>query len=134
MTLTSRAASLAMEEEVIPMHREHISDTVTDSHPHPHHHHHHQDSIVGGVSDRWRFGASTFPKSELVYLSQVLLIYIVVCTCLFSLVTNKGDSNLWSALLSGMACCCCCCCSCSCYCVLLSTLFYLAHYVHHHRF
>lgn len=82
-----------MEEETLPMRGspvEHIiGDGIIDSH------------LSGSSSDKWRFAGSTFPKSELVYLSQVLLIYIVVCTCLYSLVSAKGDSNLWSALLSG---------------------------------
>jgi hypothetical protein len=83
-----------MEEEAVPMHSpvEHIiGDGIIDSHL----------SGSSSNSDKWRFAGSTFPKSELVYLSQVLLIYIVVCTCLYSLVSAKGDSNLWSALLSG---------------------------------
>jgi len=50
-------------------------------------------------SSRWRF--SKFPGGEFVFLSQVLIIYIVCCACLFNLSTGRGDSNLWSALLSG---------------------------------
>lgn len=40
-------------------------------------------------------------KSELVFFSQVIVVYIVVCMCLYNLTTGNGDSNLWSALLSG---------------------------------
>jgi hypothetical protein len=40
-------------------------------------------------------------KSELVFFSQVIVVYIVVCMCLYNLTTGHGDSNLWSALLSG---------------------------------
>lgn len=40
-------------------------------------------------------------KSELVFFSQVIIIYIVVCLCLFNLTTGHTQANLWSALLSG---------------------------------
>jgi hypothetical protein len=52
-------------------------------------------------SNRWKFCGRDVPRSELVFFSQVILIYVVVCLCLFNLTTNRGDSNLWSALLSG---------------------------------
>jgi hypothetical protein len=40
-------------------------------------------------------------KSELVFFSQVIAVYIVVCMCPYNLATGSGDSNLWSALLFG---------------------------------
>jgi hypothetical protein len=49
----------------------------------------------------WQVFGKEVPRSELVFFSQVLIIYVVVCMCLFNLTTGKGDSNLWSALLSG---------------------------------
>ena len=49
----------------------------------------------------WKVCGSSVPKSELVFFSQVIILYIVVCLCLFNLTTGRGDSNLWSALLSG---------------------------------
>ena len=52
-------------------------------------------------SRRWKVCGSDVPRSELVFFSQVIIIYVVVCLCLFKLTTNRGDSNLWSALLSG---------------------------------
>lgn len=50
---------------------------------------------------RWRVCGKDFPRGELVFFSQVIIIYIVCCVCLFNLSTGRGDSNLWSALLSG---------------------------------
>jgi hypothetical protein len=52
-------------------------------------------------SNRWKFCGGDVPRSELVVFSQVIIIYIVVCLCLFNLTSGRGDSNLWSALLSG---------------------------------
>jgi hypothetical protein len=55
----------------------------------------------GENSKTWKACGSSVPRSELVFLSQVVIIYAVVCLCLFNLTTGRGDSNLWSALLSG---------------------------------
>ena len=49
----------------------------------------------------WKVCGREVPRSELVFFSQVIIIYIVVCLCLFNLTTGRDDSNLWSALLSG---------------------------------
>lgn len=49
----------------------------------------------------WKVFGRRVPKSELVFFSQVIVLYAVVCMCLFNLTTGRGDSNLWSALLSG---------------------------------
>ena len=52
-------------------------------------------------SRNWKVCGSNVPRSELVFFSQVVIIYVVVCLCLYNLTTGRGDSNLWSALLSG---------------------------------
>ena len=46
------------------------------------------------------FGRRT-PKSEAVFFSQIILIYIVVITCILNLSISSSNSNLWTALLSG---------------------------------
>ncbi len=38
-------------------------------------------------------------KNEIVFISQVLIVYIVVFTSIVNLSINNGDSNLWIALL-----------------------------------
>ena len=40
------------------------------------------------------------PKEEIVYLCQVILLYIVIITCIVNLSIDNGNSNLWTALLS----------------------------------
>ncbi len=58
-------------------------------------------SVGENSATNWRVCGSRIPKSELVFFSQVIILYVVVCMCLFNLTTGRGDSNLWSALLSG---------------------------------
>ena len=48
----------------------------------------------------WKVCGREVLRSELVFFSLVIIIYIVVCLCLFNLTTGRGDSNLWSALLT----------------------------------
>lgn len=52
-------------------------------------------------SSQWGVCGRVVPRSEIVFFSQVIIIYVVACVCLFNLTSGRGDSNLWSALLSG---------------------------------
>ena len=51
-------------------------------------------------SENWRLFGSNVTRSEVVYITQVILIYIIVITCIVNLSIKVGDSNLWTALLS----------------------------------
>ena len=51
-------------------------------------------------SEDWRLFGTNVTRSEVVYISQVILIYIIVITCIVNLSIKVGDSNLWTALLS----------------------------------
>jgi len=53
-------------------------------------------SLSINKSNKW-FGQ---PKEEIVYLCQVILLYIVIITCIINLSIDNGNSNLWTALLS----------------------------------
>ena len=48
----------------------------------------------------WTFFGRRTPKSEAVFFSQIVMIYIVVIACIINLSINNGSSNLWTALLS----------------------------------
>ena len=50
--------------------------------------------------DSWRFFGRKLPRAELIYFSQIILIYIVIITCILNLSLQNNDSNLWTALLS----------------------------------
>ena len=53
------------------------------------------------VSDRvWTVFGQNIPKAEIVFFTQVLILYVVISVSLFNLSAEKGDSNLWTALLS----------------------------------
>ena len=58
------------------------------------------DSLSGRQSN-WKFFGSRIPKSEIVFATQTLMLYIVIIVCLVNLTISTDDnSNLWTALLS----------------------------------
>ena len=52
-------------------------------------------------SRRWSLFGGKFPKQEVIYLSQVTLIYIVVIACVINLTLWDVNVSLWASLLSG---------------------------------
>jgi hypothetical protein len=56
-------------------------------------------SISSGLG-RWNVFGNTIPKEEIVFFSQVVLIYIVAITCIVNLSLKLENSNLWTSLLS----------------------------------
>ena len=54
---------------------------------------------VDSVSTKWECFGYTFPRQEVVYFSQIIIVYIVIITCLANLSLQVGESNLWTALL-----------------------------------
>ena len=48
----------------------------------------------------WKIFGRRMPKSEAVFFSQTIIIYIVILTCIINLSCDNGNSNLWTALLS----------------------------------
>ncbi len=48
----------------------------------------------------WKLFGDRVPKTEIVFGSQVVMLYIVIIVCLINLTMGNGDSNLWTALLS----------------------------------
>ncbi len=51
-------------------------------------------------STRWYLCGSVFPKAEIVYFTQVGLIYIVVLAAIVNLSLGTDHQTLWIALLS----------------------------------
>jgi Trk-type K+ transport system membrane component len=39
-------------------------------------------------------------KSQIVFVVQVIIIYMIIITCLFNLTFHNGENQLWTALLS----------------------------------
>ena len=48
----------------------------------------------------WNVLGKRLPQHEVVYFTQVALVYIVVVTCIVNLTRGSGDSNLWTCLMS----------------------------------
>ncbi len=55
--------------------------------------------IEDTVSSKWNCFGFKFPRREVVYFSQIIIIYVVILFCLINLTLGTGDSNLWVALL-----------------------------------
>ena len=51
--------------------------------------------------ERWKFCGAKFPKEEIIYFCQVLMVYIVVITSIVSLCISDKNTFLWSSLASG---------------------------------
>ena len=51
------------------------------------------------LSEEWTF-CGKVPKQEVVFLSQVILIYTIVTVSIINLSLGNGDSNLWCVLIS----------------------------------
>ena len=49
----------------------------------------------------WKLCCLKYPNQEIIYCTQVLLIYIVVITCVLNLSFSENNVCLWSTLLSG---------------------------------
>lgn len=52
------------------------------------------------TKEGWLSGCSTPTSGEIVYLSQIVLIFMVMITALYNLSTKSGDDSLWTALLT----------------------------------
>ncbi len=74
------------------------SDAETDEHQEP--------FRAGGIdrlnsTRQWNVFGSRIPKGEIVFFCQIGIIYVVIISCIVNLTRQNGDSNLWTALLSG---------------------------------
>ena len=48
----------------------------------------------------WHIFGIVCPKEEIVYLCQVIALYIVILISIYNLTAGHDNSNLWTALLS----------------------------------
>lgn len=48
----------------------------------------------------WNILGKKLPQTEVVFFSQVILLYIVILTCIVNLSLNVENSNLWICLMS----------------------------------
>ena len=52
------------------------------------------------TTSRWHLLCTDCPKSEIVFLCQVFVLYTVIVVSIYNLTFGHTDSNLWTALLS----------------------------------
>ena len=52
------------------------------------------------MKNGWFNECSTPTSNEIMYLSQIVMIFIVMITSLYNLTNSVGDSSLWTALLT----------------------------------
>ena len=57
------------------------------------------DNSLGGHSDRWKCISGRMPRSEIVFFTQVLLIFMVVIFCFVNLTICTDHEQLCIALL-----------------------------------
>lgn len=48
----------------------------------------------------WRILGRKLPDNEVVFFTQVALLFLVIVACVINLSLNVGDSNLWTCLMS----------------------------------
>ncbi len=52
------------------------------------------------TSSRWDFFGKLIPRSEIVFFTQVIIVYIVIIVSIANLTLGHPDNKLWIALLS----------------------------------
>ena len=58
------------------------------------------DSPSQTSSRPWLIGDTEIPSSEIVFFSQILVVYIIIITCIINLSLSNGPHDLWVALMS----------------------------------
>lgn len=62
---------------------------------------HHREGSTSSGSGQWFMMGRKFPRSEVKYFAQVVILYIVILTCLANLSIGNSELNsLWITLLS----------------------------------
>ena len=54
----------------------------------------------GDKSDKWHVLGSRVPKAEIVYFSQMTIVYIIILASIVNLSIQNGSTELWISLLS----------------------------------
>lgn len=55
---------------------------------------------ASGKSERWNIFGQNYPRSEIVFFSQILIILVVISVSAYNLSVGAKDKTLWTALLS----------------------------------
>ena len=52
------------------------------------------------ITDSWRFCGKRVPRGEILFFSQIIILYIIIISCLINLSFNIGNQSLFICLLS----------------------------------
>lgn len=55
---------------------------------------------VSSERDVWNIFGYHVPKLEVVFLSQIIALYLLIISCLINLSIQNGNNELWCSLLS----------------------------------
>ena len=61
---------------------------------------HPTETSVSSHGGRWNVFGSTVPKEEIVFFTQVILIYVIAITSIVNLTMEAKHETLWTSLLS----------------------------------
>lgn len=50
-------------------------------------------------NQEWRLFGSKVPKAEIVYICQIVIVYIIIITSIVNLSLSNGNPELWISLL-----------------------------------
>ena len=89
--VTEKYLSGAVPTEVKHENNEHFHDALISSNV---------DMNSTRSYSQWEIFGRIIPKNEVIFICQVVILYIVILTCIVNLSLGNGDSNLWTALLS----------------------------------
>ena len=98
--LFSEFPSTAVKHEnTEPLNDDHSSDIIDNDTYKRVNSHTGSPSLISGIRD-WRLFGKNVPKNEVIFICQVVILYVIILTCIVNLSLGNGDSNLWTALLS----------------------------------
>ena len=58
------------------------------------------DNSTDSSSGQWKLFGMTYPRKEIVFFAQIIIIYTVIITSIVNLSFDTGNTNLWIVLLS----------------------------------
>ena len=62
----------------------------------------HTPTSLSSHGGRWNVFGSNVPKEEIVFFTQVILIYIIAITSIVNLTMDAKNDTLWTSLLSAI--------------------------------
>jgi p-aminobenzoyl-glutamate transporter AbgT len=59
----------------------------------------HSDTSSSSLNRVWKLCGEKVPRSQALFLSQIIILYIIILSCLFNLSFENGRSEMWLSLL-----------------------------------